>query len=608
MNNPSIINVAVIAHVDTGKSTLVDALLDQSNVFSSHETHVEQIMDSNDLERERGITIYSKNCAIMHDGTKINIVDTPGHADFSSEVERIIKTVDTVILLVDATDGPMPQTRVVLQKSLRNNLKPILMINKIDKKDARPEEVIEECFELFLDLGATDEQLDFPILYGIAREGIAKKTLEETSDNLTPLFETLIEHVGPYPGSSDQPLLLQVSSLAYDDYIGRLGIGRVIKGTFEAAKSYILSKRDGTTERVKIGKVFVNEGLQKRDVPKAFAGDIVIFSGIDQVMIGESLSHPDHVEALPMLDIDKPTMQMFFLVNDSPFVGQSGKLVTSRQLRARLFKELETNVGLAVEPLEGVEGFKVSGRGELHLSILLEQMRREGYELCVSKPEVLMDEIDGTLHEPFEEVIVSAPDHLIGNVIAALNERKGQMQDLKTDQSYTTVTYLVPTRGLIGYRSEFMTTTRGTGTMEKSFHGYLPHAGTIEKNRTGVFVAKEPGKTMAYAMANLSERGVMIVTPATDVYAGMIVGINSRDNDLVVNPCKNKKLTNVRASGSDDAVKLPDPRLFTLEEALEFIEEDELIEITPDAIRLRKKILDENARKRAGKNRLESAE
>ena len=601
MKNTSIINVAVIAHVDTGKSTLVDALLDQSNVFSSHETHVEQIMDSNDLERERGITIYSKNCAIMHDGTKINIVDTPGHADFSSEVERIIKTVDTVILLVDATDGPMPQTRVVLQKSLRNNLKPILMINKIDKKDARPEEVIEECFELFLDLGATDEQLDFPILYGIAREGIAKKTLDESSDNLIPLFDTLIEHVGPYPGDPEEPLLLQVSSLAYDDYIGRLGIGRVIRGTFEAAKSYALSKRDGSIERVKIGKVFVNEGLQKRDVPKAYAGDIVIFSGIDQVMIGESLSHPDHIEALPMLDIDKPTMQMFFLINDSPFVGQSGKLVTSRQLRARLFKELETNVGLIVEPLEGVEGFKVSGRGELHLSILLEQMRREGYELCVSKPEVLMDEIDGTLHEPYEEVIVSAPDHLVGNVISALNMRKGQMQNLKTDQSYTTVTYIVPTRGLIGYRSEFMTTTRGTGTMEKSFHGYLPHAGNIDNDRSGVFIAKEPGKTMAYAMANLSERGVMIVTPATDVYAGMIVGINSRKNDLVVNPCKNKKLTNVRASGTDDAVKLPDPRLFTLEEALEFIEDDELIEVTPDAIRLRKKILDENARKRASK-------
>jgi len=596
MNN--IINIAVIAHVDTGKSTLVDALLQQSGVFSAHDVLVDQVMDSNDLERERGITIYSKNCAIKYQDYKINIVDTPGHADFSSEVERIIKTVDTVILLVDATDGPMPQTRVVLQKALRNHLKPILFINKIDKKDARAEEVIEECYELFLDLGATDEQLDFPVLFGIAKQGIAQTQLSDEGKNLNPLFETLVQQVGSYTKSKEDPLILQVSSLAYDDYIGRLGIGRVIQGTFKAAKTYALSKRDGSVERFKIGKVFINEGLNRVDVPEAIAGDMVVFSGIDQVMIGETLSDVDHVATLPMLDIDKPTMQMFFLVNDSPFVGRSGKLVTSRQIRSRLMKELETNVGLLVEPLDKIEGFKVSGRGELHLSILLEQMRREGFELCVSKPEVLMDEIDGVLHEPFEEVIVSAPDHLVGTVIAALNARKGQMQNLKTDQSYTTVTYLVPTRGLIGYRSEFMTSTRGTGTMEKSFHAYLPYAGDIEKDRTGVFIAKEPGKTMAYALANLSERGVMIVPPATEVYAGMIVGINSRNNDLVVNPCKNKQLTNVRASGSDDAIKLSEPRLFTLEEALEFIEEDELLEITPDAIRLRKKILDENKRKR----------
>lgn len=593
-----IINIAVIAHVDTGKSTLVDALLQQSGVFSDRDILVDQVMDSNDLERERGITIYSKNCAIKYDDYKINIVDTPGHADFSSEVERIIKTVDTVILLVDATDGPMPQTRVVLQKALRNNLKPILFINKIDKKDARAEEVIEECYELFLDLGATDDQLDFPVLFGIAKQGIAQRQLSEPGENLNPLFETLIKQVGPYTGSQEDPFILQVSSLAYDDYIGRLGIGRVMQGTVKAGKIYALSKRDGTVERHKIVKVFVNEGLHRIDVLEAVAGDMILFSGIDQVMIGETLSDVDQVTRLPMLDIDKPTMQMFFLVNDSPFVGRSGKLVTSRQIRARLMKELETNVGLLVEPLDNIEGFKVSGRGELHLSILLEQMRREGYELCVSKPEVLIDEIDGTWHEPYEEVIVSAPDHLVGTVIAALNARKGQMQNLKTDQSYTTVTYIVPTRGLIGYRSEFMTTTRGTGTMEKSFHAYLPYAGDIEKERNGVFIAKEPGKTMAYALANLSERGVMIVPPATEVYAGMIVGINSRNNDLVVNPCKNKQLTNVRASGSDDAIRLSEAKIFTLEEALEFIEEDELLEITPDAIRLRKKILDENKRKR----------
>ena len=601
MENKKIINVAVIAHVDTGKSTLVDALLSQSKVFSEHEVHVDQIMDSNDLERERGITIYSKNCAIMHDGIKINIVDTPGHADFSSEVERIIKTVDTVVLLVDATDGPMPQTRVVLQKALRNGLKPIVMINKIDKKDARPDEVIEECFELFLDLGALDEQLDFPVLFGMAKQGIAKYKVDDDSKDLTPLFDTLIKHVGAYPLSSDDPFLLQVSSLAYDDYIGRLGIGRVLRGTFEANKIYALSRRDGKVDRLKVVKVFINEGLKKVEVDKAFAGDIVIFSGISDLSIGETLSDPDHIEVLPMLDIDKPTMQMFFLVNDSPFVGRSGKLVTSRQLRSRLLKELETNVGLLLEPLEGVEGFKVSGRGELHLSILLEQMRREGYELCVSKPEVLLDTINDVVHEPYEEVIVSAPDHLIGTVIAALNMRKGQLLNLQSDLNYTTATYIVPTRGLIGYRGEFMTSTKGTGTMEKSFHAYLPHAGAIDRERNGVFIAKEPGKTMAYALFNLSERGVMIVPPATEVYAGMIVGINSRNNDLVVNPCKNKQLTNVRASGSDDAIKLGDPKLFTLEEALEFIDDDELVEITPDAIRLRKKILDENKRKRASK-------
>jgi GTP-binding protein len=601
MNKDRIINVAVIAHVDTGKSTLVDALLNQSGVFSAHEVHQDQVMDSNDLERERGITIYSKNCAIMHQQTKINIVDTPGHADFSSEVERIIKTVDTVILLVDASDGPMPQTRVVLKRALRNGLRPIVMINKIDKKDARPEEVINLCFDLFVELGATDEQLDFPILYGMAKQGIAKYTMDDDSKDLTPLFETLTKHVPEYPYTKEDGFVLQVSSLAYDDYVGRLGIGRIIQGTFKASSQYALARRDGTIKKLKVNQVFVNEGLKRVEVEEAYAGDIVIFSGISDLSIGETLSDVSLSKQLPMLDIEKPTLQMFFLVNDSPFVGRSGKLVTSRHLRARLFKELETNVGLIVEPLDDVEGFKVSGRGELHLSILLEQMRREGYELCVSKPEVLTEVIDGVLCEPFEEVIISAPDHLIGTVIAAINIRKGQMQHLHADMGYTTCTYLVPTRGLIGYRSEFMTSTKGTGTMEKSFHGYLPYAGVIEKTRNGVFIAKEPGKTMAYALWNLSERGVMIVPPATDVYAGMVVGINSRDNDLIVNPCKNKQLTNMRASGSDEAIRLSEPKTFTLEEALEFIEEDELVEITPDAIRIRKKILDEILRKRANK-------
>jgi GTP-binding protein len=596
-----IINIAVIAHVDTGKSTLVDALLRQSGVFSDHEVVVSQVMDSNDLERERGITIYSKNCAIKYKDFKINIVDTPGHADFSSEVERIIKTVDTVILLVDATDGPMPQTRVVLERALRNGLRPIVMINKIDKKDARPNEVIDLCFDLFVELGATDAQLDFPIIYGMAKKGIAQTSLNEESQDLTTLFELITNHVDPYSNTDSEPLQLQVSSLAYDDYIGRLGIGRIHRGTFELNKTYKLSTRDGAIKQVKASKLFIHEGLKKVEVLKAFAGDMVIFAGMSDISIGETICDINHVEPLPMIDIEKPTLQMLFLVSDSPFVGRSGKLVTTRHLRARLFKELETNVGLIVEPLDHVEGFKVSGRGELHLSILLENMRREGYELCVSKPEVLYQEINGVKHEPFEKIYITAPDTVIGTVINALNQRKGMMQDLISDMGYTKMRYLVPTRGLIGYRSEFITSTKGEGTMEKSFDSYQPYAGLIESYRNGVFIAKESGKTMAYSLWKLSERGVMCVEPAVDVYEGMIVGIHSRDNDLVVNPCKNKQLTNVRSSGADDAIALQNPKTFTLEEALEFIEDDELVEVTPDAIRLRKKILIENERKRSYK-------
>ena len=601
MEIQKIINIAVIAHVDTGKSTLVDALLKQSGVFSAHEIIKEQVMDSNDLERERGITIYSKNCSIKYQDYKINIVDTPGHADFSSEVERIIKTVDTVVLLVDATDGPMPQTRVVLERALRNGLRPIVMINKIDKKDARPAEVINECFDLFVELGASDLQLDFPIVYGQAKLGIAKREMRDISSDLTPLFETIIAHVTTYPFTSNEPLQMQVTALAYDDYIGRLGIGRVRRGTFKANTLYKLTKRDGSVVNLKASKLFIHEGLKKVEVAEVYAGDMVIFSGIADVMIGETVCDPNNIEALPVLEIEKPTLQMLFLVNDSPFVGRSGKLVTSRHLRARLFKELETNVGLEVEPLDDIEGFKVNGRGELHLSILLENMRREGHELCVSKPEVLFQEINGSKHEPFEKVYISAPDEVIGNVISALNQRKGLMQDLFSDMGFTKMTYIVPTRGLIGYRSEFITSTKGEGTMEKSFYQYMPYAGPIESYRNGVFIANEAGKTMAYSLWKLSERGQMTVEPATDVYEGMIVGIHSRDNDLVVNPCKNKQLTNVRSSGTDEALNLSTPKIFTLEEALEFIEDDELVEITPSAIRLRKKILQENMRKSVSK-------
>lgn len=598
MRNKDIINVGVIAHVDAGKSTLVDALLRQSGVFHENEILIEQVMDSSDIERERGITIYSKNCAIEHKGTKINIVDTPGHADFSSEVERIMNTVDTVILLVDSSEGPMPQTKVVLQKSLQIGLRPIVFINKIDKRDERAIEVVDMCFDLFVELGATDVQLDFPIVYGIAREGIAMNSINDESEDLEPLFECLLNHVKPYPDNSDEPLLLQVSSLAYDDYLGRLGVGRIKRGSLISGKTYKLSKRDRSVVNVKITKVFVNEGLIKAEKQIAYSGDIVVFSGVSHISIGETLCDEFHVEPMPMITIEKPTLSMNFLVNDSPFVGRSGSLVTTRQIRARLMKELETNVGLEVQELENLEGYKVNGRGELHLSILLESMRREGFELSVSKPEVIVREINGEIHEAFEKVVVNIPEEYVGSIISQFNSRKGVMTTMSTENGYSVLEYIIPTRGLIGYRSEFINTTRGQGTIVKSFDSYQPYAGEIESRRNGVFIAKERGKTMAYSLFNLSERGRMIVDPGVEVYAGMIVGFNSRSNDLVVNPCKNKNLTNIRSSSSDEAVKLLDPLRFTLEEALEFIESDELVEITPTDIRLRKKILDENDRKR----------
>lgn len=601
MRNKNIINIAVIAHIDAGKSTLVDALLGQSGVFSENEEIIEQVMDSNDIERERGITIYSKNCAIEHKGTKINIVDTPGHADFSSEVERIIKTVDSVILLVDSSEGPMPQTRVVLEKALQRGLHPIVFINKIDKKDQRAEEVVDECFDLFVSLGATDDQCDFPIIYGIAREGIAIRNLGDEGKDLEPLFDLLLEHIPSYPDNSNEPLQMQISSLGYDDYLGRLGIGRITRGTIKTKTTYTLSKRDGSLEEVKIGKIYINEGLSKVETNIAYAGDIVTFSGISDISIGETVCDVFHVEPMDMIEIEKPTLVMNFLVNNGPFVGQSGNLVTTRQIRDRLHKELETNIGLEVEDLEGVEGYKVSGRGELHLSILLENMRREGFELCVSKPEVLIKTIDGVKCEPFEKVIITAPDEYIGQVISALNQKKGTMHSMDASNGFTRLEYIVPTRGIIGYRSEFINTTRGEGTMEKSFYKYFPYVGDISTLRNGVFIAKEKGKTMAYSLFNLSQRAKMIVGPAVEVYPGMIVGLHARENDLVVNPCKNKKLTNTRASGSDDAIKLLEPLTFTLEEALEFIESDELVEITPDDIRLRKKILNENERRRFNK-------
>ena len=599
-----IINIAVVAHVDAGKSTLVDALLEQNGVFRANEEVAERVMDSDDIEKERGITIYSKNCAIRYDDYKINIVDTPGHADFSSEVERIMKTVDTVILLVDAAEGPMPQTRFVLKKALEQNLRPILFINKIDKKDARPQEVVDMTFELFMELNATDEQLDFPIVYGIAREGKATLSLDEEGTNIQPLLETVLKQCSAYEGNEEDPLQMQVSSLDYDSFIGRLGIGRVTRGKIKNGQTVALSRNDGSVSSFRISKLFVSEGIKRVEKEVAYYGDIVIFAGCPDISIGDTVCDKDHVEAMEPIIIERPTLSMDFLVNSSPFAGKdkTSKFLTSRHIKERLDKELETNVGLEVEELPGSDGFKVSGRGELHLSILLENMRREGYELSVSKPEVLFKEVDGVKSEPFEKVIVNCPSEYSGTIINDLQERKAMLEVVNNDENdYVHLEFSAPTRGLIGYRSAFITNTKGEGVMVRSFEGYKPYVGEISGRKNGVLVTMENGKTLGFSLFNLQERGTMIVGPAEEVYVGMVVGIHNRDNDLNVNPCKNKQLTNTRASGSDEAIALIKPKTFSLEEALEFIQDDELVEVTPSAIRIRKKILDPNERFRVNR-------
>ncbi|ADQ15565.1 translational GTPase TypA [Halanaerobium hydrogeniformans] len=601
MNKKEIINIAVIAHVDAGKSTLVDAFLNQSGVFRENQEIIDCVMDSNDLERERGITIYSKNCAIEYNGVKINIVDTPGHADFSSEVERVIKAVDSAILIVDATEGPMPQTRFVLKKSLEKGIKPIVFINKIDKNNQRAEEVRDEILDLFIDLAADDEQLEFPVIYGIAVEGKAFYKLDGESEDLSPLFETIIKSVNTYPDLDDKPLQMQVYDLAYDDYLGRIGIGRVYQGTIKDGQEVAVYKRDGSIKKSKISKLKVYHGLSQNNVEEARSGDIVSVAGMADISIGETISEPGKVEALPMIEIAEPTLAMYFLVNDSPFAGEEGEYLTTRHLKARLDRELEVNVGLRVEKAANIEAYKVSGRGELHLSILLENMRREGYEVSVSKPEVLMKEINGKKHEPIEKVMIEVPEKYSGTVINKLNQRKGIMQSMLPDGSYLHLEYLVPTRGLIGFRSEFINDTSGEGTLIRSFAKYEEFKGEVPKRQNGVLVSNKKGTAMAYALSNLEERGVLFIEPGTKVYEGMIIGLNNRDNDLAVNACKNKKLTNVRASGSDDSINLSPAKEFTLEQALEFIEDDELVEITPEAIRLRKKILNEKMRLRNSK-------
>ncbi|MDO4833517.1 MAG: translational GTPase TypA [Bacillota bacterium] len=623
-----IINIAVIAHVDAGKSTLVDAFLNQSGVFRDNQQVADCVMDSDDIERERGITIYSKNCSVMYGDTKINIVDTPGHADFSSEVERIMRTVDTVILLVDSSEGPMPQTRFVLKKSLEQGINPILLINKIDKKDARIDRVVDEVYELFMDLEANDRQLDFPILYGIARQGIVVRDPAEVEGmtveaggytdadgrpmklkksakgmnglDIRPLFETIIRHCSPYPQEkAEEPLQLQISALAYDDYIGRLGIGRITKGRVRAASTVSVSREGNEEVTRKINRVFVYRGLKRMPVEEAAAGDIVVVSGISDISIGETICEEGKADPLPMISIEEPTLSMYFMVNKSPFAGKVGKFVTSRHIRERLNKELEVNVGLRVEETDSTDSFKVSGRGELHLSILIENMRREGYELAVSKPEVIMRKDEsGRILEPIEELVLSVPDRYSGPVISKLNLRKGMMTYMNSENGYTRLEYMVPTRGLLGYRSEFINDTHGEGSMVRRFDRFDEFTGDIPRRSNGVAIAQEQGVTTPYAIFNIQERVQMFVEPQVKVYEGMIVGMNSRSEDMVVNPCKEKKQTNMRAAGSDDNIKLSPAKTFTLEEALEFIADDELVEIVPDDIRLRKKILSELDRRR----------
>ena len=589
-----IINIAVIAHVDAGKSTLVDALLTYAK---GKDLEVNRIMDSDDIERERGITIYSKNCSIDYKDIKINIVDTPGHADFSSEVERIIKTVDTVILLVDSAEGPMPQTRFVLRKALEEGLKPILLINKIDKTDKRPEEVIELVYELFMELDATDEQLEFPILYGITREHIIQKNLEDQGTGVEPLLDTILEHVSPYPEVSEEPLQLQVSSLAYDEYIGRLGIGRVYRGKIKRNQTVMVAEPGGKQYQNKVARIYIYEGLERVEVEEAYSGDIVLVSGIDDVSIGDTLCDTTTVEPLDAIIIEEPTLSMNFGVNSSPFAGKDGKYLTSRNIKERLDRELEVNVGLKVEPTESADQFKVSGRGELHLSILIENMRREGYELAISKPQVIFRDVDGVKSEPIEEVFIETPSSYSGSIIQELMLRQGEMLDMLEEEGMSYQTWHVPTRGLIGFRSRFINATHGEGTMVRRFHQYEAVRGAVPTRQNGSMVSTETGTSMTYSIFNLQERGQFFIGAQTDVYEGMIIGIAARDMDMEVNPTKNKKATAVRSSGRDEAMKLVPPIPLTLEYAIEFIRDDELVEVTPKNIRLRKKKLKSFERK-----------
>ena len=599
MNNQKIRNIAIIAHVDHGKTTLVDAMLRQSHVFRENEQVAERVMDSNDQEKERGITILSKNTSVMYNGIKINIVDTPGHADFGGEVERVLKMVDGVLLLVDAFEGPMPQTREVLKKSLALNLKPIVVINKIDRPGADPLKVVDKVLELFIELNANDEQLDFPVVYASAKNGIAKMNLTDESDNVTCIFDTIIKNINPPACEQEGTMQLLVSNIDYDDYLGRLAVGRVERGTIKAGQSVAVCKKDDKVTQGKIAKLFTYQGLKRTEVEEVGAGDIVCISGIGDINIGETVCDINNPEKIDFVDIDEPTVSMTFSVNNGPLAGKEGQFVTSRHIRDRLFKELERNVSLRVKETDTPDSFEVCGRGELHLSVLIETMRREGFELLVSRPKVIFKEIDGVKCEPMERLVVNVPDDCIGNVIEKLGRRKAEMANMEpAEAGHTKIEFRIPARGLIGYRTEFLTDTKGEGTMNSIFDNYEPYKGEIQARTRGVLVAFEPGISITYGLYNAQERGELLIGAGVEVYEGMIVGINSRNEDISINVCKEKHLTNTRASGSDDALRLVPPVQMSLEKAIEFIAEDELVEVTPKNIRLRKKILNNKDRER----------
>ena len=605
MNNKNIRNIAIIAHVDHGKTTLVDALLKQSHVFRDNEVVQDRVMDSNDLEKERGITILAKNTSVQYGDIKINIVDTPGHADFGGEVERVLKTVDGVILLVDAFEGAMPQTREVLKKSLGLDLKPIVVINKIDRPGAKPDKVVDEVIELFIELNATDEQLDFPVIYASAKNGIAKMNLSDETTDMTCLFETIVSTISAPACDEEGTVQMLVSNIDYDDYVGRIAVGRLERGIIKTGMNVTVCKKDKNING-KIAKVYTHQGLKKVEVEVAKAGDIIELSGIADINIGDTICDPANPEKIPFIDIDEPTVSMTFSVNDGPFAGREGEFVTSRHLRDRLFKELEKNVSLRVKETDRAEAFEVSGRGELHLSVLIETMRREGFELLVSRPKVIFKEIDGKKCEPIERLVVNVPDDCIGNVIEKLGKRKAEMLNMEpAEAGHTKVEFKIPARGLIGYRTEFLTDTKGEGTMNHIFDSYEEYKGDIQARTRGTIVAWEAGTSITYGLYNAQDKGELFIGPGVEVYEGMIVGLNSRGEDLAINVCKEKHLTNTRASGSDDALRLVPPLQMSLEKSIEFIQDDELLEVTPKSLRLRKKILDTKTREREARRNKE---